>query len=332
MKKPARMQKAQDYIWRHRRTIINRLTFRKLLNAAVNQFEYRAKKTVLRSKPLFMKVEPTYLCQIHCPACTYHQVGSKVVIPKNPNLGYDDFVKIVEPIKDYLVGISLSARGEPTLCKDLFKMIRYCSDNNIGTDIASNLSKPFSDEDIEASVDSGLDHVLVALDGTTQEVYEMYRIGGRLDLVLENSRRIIEAKRRKGADHPFMEAKFIFFQHNKHQYEEAKQLSIKMGFDRFSSVLDWNDPERLSENKAAIVENRAKKRVCYWPYRTLLVGWDGAVFPCCSCDFTLGNAIADNIRDVWNNVEYRELRKAVSSGKVTSENSKHCVGCVMFQR
>ena len=37
----------------------------------------------------------------------------------------------------------------------------------------------------------GLDRLIISLDGTTQEVYQQYRVGGRLEKVLEGTRNVV---------------------------------------------------------------------------------------------------------------------------------------------
>ena len=57
----------------------------------------------------------------------------------------------------------------------------------------------------EAVVRSGLDTMIVSLDGVTQDVYEQYRVAGRLDRVLDNLRLLVETKRRLGVETPYLE-------------------------------------------------------------------------------------------------------------------------------
>ncbi len=49
----------------------------------------------------------------------------------------------------------------------------------------------FSQWHAEQMVKSGLEHLIVAIDGSTQESYSRYRVGGRLDKVIENLRILI---------------------------------------------------------------------------------------------------------------------------------------------
>ncbi|MCE5324695.1 SPASM domain-containing protein [bacterium] len=236
----------------------------------------------------------------------------------------------MEPIVDTTVSVSFSLRGDAFTNPEVFDMIRYCHDHNIGSEVPSNLSYKFSDSDLMKIIDSKLDHLIVAVDGTTQEVYEKYRRGGKLNWVLDNSRRLIELKKKVGSHTPLMECKFVVFRHNKHQYDDAKQLSQEIGFDRFSSVLDHGDPDRLKFRADKLEHLDRTHKPCFWVYRTAIICCDGMVCPCCSDKFNMGNAISDNILTVWNGAKYQALRQMFVTGKPTDDNSKGCIGCPSF--
>jgi MoaA/NifB/PqqE/SkfB family radical SAM enzyme len=330
MRKTLNMWCQFDYLRRHYQTVIGHLTRAKVANIILNDYEMRRKKLVLRSLPPFLKVEATALCQLECPGCPWHAESATRPAPST-SMTYEQFVEIMEPIKDTTVEISFSLRGDTLLNKEAVRMVGYCRDNNIGSVIPSNLSYEFGDDIIEAIIDSGLDHLIVAVDGTTQEVYEKYRKGGRLELVLDNSRRLIEMKRQKRSKTPLMECKFIRFTHNDHQYDEAKQLSESMGFDRSSSVLDVHHPRRPTMWNELADRSRRGRKACYWVYRTSVILSDGQVCACCDDKLNLGNALADGgFRAVWNGDCYRTLRRMFVTGKPTDANCGVCVGCSHF--
>jgi len=319
-----------DYFKRHYQTVIRHLTPKKIANILFNTYEMEKKKVILKSRPPFLKVEPTALCQLHCPGCPWHQEASPREFSTSGNLSYDKFVKLIDPIRDTTVEISFSLRGDAFMNRDIFDMISYCRKYNIGSEIPTNFSYKFNDETLERIIDCGLDHIIIAVDGTTQEVYEQYRKGGHLDWVLDNARRLIELKRKKHSKTPLVECKFISFVHNEHQFEEAKKLSESMGFDRFSTVLDHFHPKRKAEFENTIRKSDKKKKSCYWVYRTSVICWDGQVCPCCNDRFNLGNAVEDGFLNVWNNEHYRAMRTMFITGEPVEEQGKVCIGCRTF--
>lgn len=67
--------------------------------------------------------------------------------------------------------------GEPLLNPEIYRMIKYCEERNILSVTSTNLNK-FSRENARDLVESGLDALIIALDGIAEETYSKYRIGG----------------------------------------------------------------------------------------------------------------------------------------------------------
>jgi MoaA/NifB/PqqE/SkfB family radical SAM enzyme len=109
---------------------------------------------------------------------------------------------------------------------------------------STNLSVRF---DADALVQTGLNFLFLSIDGATQETYGRFRRGGELDLVLDNVRRLVEAKRRLGTGTPFLLWRYLTFEHNLHEVELARQLATELGVDQFSVTtpfgVAWDDPD-----------------------------------------------------------------------------------------
>jgi hypothetical protein len=68
-------------------------------------------------------------------------------------------------------------------------------------------------------------------------------------LVLENVRRLVEAKRRSGRQTPVLTWRLLAFRHNVHEIPAAMEMAEKIGVDAFSAApawgIEWDDPEIL---------------------------------------------------------------------------------------
>ena len=64
-----------------------------------------------------------------------------------------------------------------------------------------------NDANARRTVESGLDRLIISIDGTTQDVYSQYRVGGDLEKVLEGAANIVKWKKDLKSKTPF-----IFFQ------------------------------------------------------------------------------------------------------------------------
>ncbi len=157
---------------RHFRIITRHLTARKIRNILLNQLEFKLQKDRPKSFPVYMKIEPTRFCHLRCPYCPHSDPKYNKQFTKTKQLKFNDFKKIVDPLSDTLLGISLSNYGEPLWCEDLTKMIEYANNKNVGTMFPTNLSVPLSDDKAEKLVRSGLDMIMVSLNGATQETYD----------------------------------------------------------------------------------------------------------------------------------------------------------------
>lgn len=297
------------------RTSISHSTSKKFSNLVVNETEFKTKKIILSSTPYFIKVESTPNCFLKCPKC-YHGKGElKNKDNEKMILTLDNFKKIIDPFADNIFGVNLSHRGEPLLNPYLFQIIAYCHERNIGTIFPTSFSMKLSQEQLEQIVTCGLDHLIVSIDGITQDVYEKYRRGGDLNLVLKNASTLINIKNKLNSKTPFVEFKFILFDHNSHQLKDAEKLSIRMGFDKFTVVLDNSSPDLAKIQNQIKTKKSAKKKPCYWPWNSMVIYWDGTVSPCCGGHYKMGNAFETPINSIWNNERYQELRSSFTEQK-----------------
>src|SRR5262249_39847875 len=107
-----------------------------------------------------------------------------------------------------------------------------------------------NDENARRTIESGLDRLIISIDGTTQDVYEQYRVGGNLNKVLEGTKNIIRWKKELKSKTPFIIFQFLVVKPNEHQVEDVKNLAAEIGVDdvwlKTAQVYDYeNDPNQL---------------------------------------------------------------------------------------
>ena len=93
--------------------------------------------------------------------------------------------------------VQLFSWGEPILNKSFPEMIRYASQSphKIRSTTSVNLNVLTNDKQIKGLLTSNLDALHVSIDGVTQEVYEKYRVGGNLETVFNNFKKLLASKR-----------------------------------------------------------------------------------------------------------------------------------------
>jgi MoaA/NifB/PqqE/SkfB family radical SAM enzyme len=301
-----------SYFKRHFSTFFPHITIRKIINLLLNEIEMNLRITTPKSLPPYIKIEPTPQCQLRCEGCAQRNPDFRKQFNNHMQLSIDDLTKIIDPISDTLLGVSLSLYGEPMLNRNLISLIEYIHSKNVAVSFPTNFSIKFNKEQAERMVLSGLDCIYVSLDGASQETYSKYRVGGNFELVLRNVELLSNAKKEFRSKHPIIVWKFVNFEHNKHEIEVVKGSYKTLGFDSYELVTDFFGSVNLEaekEYKKNIIKN---KKVCYWPWNTMIIRWDGSTSPCCpfgTDEFNLGNSIKINTKEVWSSPEYDSLRR-----------------------
>jgi MoaA/NifB/PqqE/SkfB family radical SAM enzyme len=314
--------------------------WRKLFNLVMVELQLRFGRTRVRGYPFEWEVDTTNVCQLKCPLC---HTGLGTVHRDKGVMHFDTFTSTVDQMKDYCIWLSLYSWGEPFLNKDIDRFIAYAHEKRIATIVSSNLNKPLTPEMAERLIKSGLDVLIISLDGTTQDVYEVYRVTGHLDRVLENLRLIVETRKRLGSKTPFLEWQYIVMRQNEHQVENARRMAQEMGVDTITfKPVDFphgsEDIELARQwlpraDLAARLANPFRKPYsedgarCWRLWRSAVVNWDGGYAPCCyltdaSDDF--GNVRTHSIKEIWNNGLYRTARGLFQK----SGTPKEYVGCI----
>jgi MoaA/NifB/PqqE/SkfB family radical SAM enzyme len=183
---------------KHFSTFAPYITPKKIYNLALNEYEMRTGKVRLKSLPPFIKVDPTPVCNLRCPGCSQSDPEFKRRFDETNHLTIDNIKTIIEPLKDTLLGVSLSLSGEPFTNPNLTEIISYLHKNKISVNFPSNFSSKFSEEQLEKIIQSGLDTIYISLDGISEESYKQYRVGGSFDLVRKNVERLAAMKSAMG--------------------------------------------------------------------------------------------------------------------------------------
>jgi MoaA/NifB/PqqE/SkfB family radical SAM enzyme len=221
----------------------------KILNICLGQYHFHARSATLLSRPAGLVVDPSNVCQLACPGCVHSASNEALKLfdwPKG-TLSEDRFAALLTRYGPHAVGVYFCDYGEPLLNLNTPKLIRMAKRYLLSTALSTSLSVRKLDAD--AVVESGLDFMVMSIDGVTQPVYETFRRNGDLELVLDNVRKLVEAKRRLKRQTPVLSWNFLAFDHNSHQIPEALRMARRLGADQFRVVnpfdVRWDDPQIL---------------------------------------------------------------------------------------
>jgi MoaA/NifB/PqqE/SkfB family radical SAM enzyme len=157
--------------------LFSKLNSRRILNAAKLFSSYYISKTIKKliqwGMPLSIEIEPTTICNLRCPQCPS---GLREFTRDTGMLDLDLYKKIIDELSPELVWLILYFQGEPFLNKSFLEFVKYAASKNLYTATSSN-AHYFTDEMAKATVESGLDRLIISIDGTNQETYSKYRKG-----------------------------------------------------------------------------------------------------------------------------------------------------------
>lgn len=312
---------------RHWITFLRLNSRKKMVNLIMILTQFVLRRPIVKGYPFILKVEPTSRCNLKCPGCIAH--GTDFPIEEG-DMSFDLFKKLCDEMGDYLYKISLYITGEPLLNNQIYDMIAYATKKRIGTVISTNFHA-FNEDKAERMISSGLSHIIVCLDGVSQEVYEKYRVGGKVNRVLNNLDILTRKKKEMGSRLPYVEIQAIRNEYNEQELPQIQDLTRRLKADRFTIRED------LRGYKTA-----ERDRTCFWLWFTSLVTEKGLVIPCCASAWwksgkkEFGNVKTTDFRDVWNNNRYREARKMFlgkgNTAGASRAKSSLCAECNIFRR
>jgi MoaA/NifB/PqqE/SkfB family radical SAM enzyme len=225
--------------------LFGKLMALKIVNLAVSRYHFEHRHTALASRPVQLMLDPANNCHLSCPGCV-HTSNSTLAAGYDWPGGllslatYEQFLKELGPLA---FGAVFYNYGEPLLNKRTPGMIRAAKNHLLHTCISTNFSLPI---DAPALVDCGLNFLFLSIDGASQEVYSRFRRGGDLALCLENTRKLLAERERRGSNVPYILWRFLTFEHNLHEVDEAIRIATDMGVDQISITtpfaVDWDDP------------------------------------------------------------------------------------------
>jgi MoaA/NifB/PqqE/SkfB family radical SAM enzyme len=292
----------------------------------------------LKSLPYQFTVDPAVgICNLKCPMCV---TGLDFFVRRPELMNFDDFQKFVGKVEHYAYRINFYNWGEPFLNPHIFDMIRYAHEHRIFVQASSNMIS-FDQDMAQQAVLSGLDSLLVPLDGSTQETYEVFRRGSELAAVIEQTRLLEAVKKRLGSPYPVVTMRMIISRFNEHQVDDARRIACDLGvhFETVSIIL--LNPDDPAQAKTWLPQDEAKSHYNYtrlenvhpcdelWISMTIYPG--GGVSPCCwpcpqQLDF--GNLRDHPLANIWNNDTYLISRRLFSRWRVRqAPEMTICVPC-----
>ena len=323
--------------------LLSKLTIQRIWNASkvflsfqISQFTGRP---IQWGYPVSISFEPTTSCNLRCPECPS---GLRAFSRDTGMLQKDFFRETIDDIHRHVMYLIFYFQGEPYLNPDFLDMVKCASSKRIYTATSTN-AHYLTDEVAKRTVESGLDRLIISIDGATQDVYRQYRVGGNLDKVIAGAKNIIKWKKELKSKTPYVFFQFLVVKHNEHQIEDIKKLAKEIGVDdvRFKTaqVYDYEtDPNQLiptidkysrykktKDGKYAPKNKLANQ--CWKLWHANVITWDGLVVPCCfdkDAMHRLGNLKNESFKKIWTNDNYRQFRAELMKSRKNIDICSNC--------
>ncbi len=337
--------------------LLSKLTIKRFWNGILLVSSYIYSKItgypIPAGMPISISFEPTTSCNLRCPECPS---GLRSFTRPTGMLEVDLFKKTIDSLADSLLYLIFYFQGEPYLNPHFLDLVKYAVKKRIYTATSTN-AHYLNDENARKTVESGLDRLIISIDGTTQETYQAYRVGGDLEKVIEGTKNIIKWKKELKSATPFVIFQFLVVKPNEHQLEEVKQLGDKLGVDavwfKTAQIYDYeNGSELIPTNekysryelaglktlvlndKTPATNEGVKYKIknkmlnhCWKMWHSCVITWDGLVVPCCfdkDAEYRMGSLKSKNFAEVWKSAIYTNFRKSLISSRGEIEMCKNC--------
>lgn len=320
-------------------------------NLLQSQANMLLKRSMIGNYPAYAVIEPASYCQLRCPACP---TGLRLGTRASASMSWERYKSVIDEVGDYLFRLDLYNWGEPLLHEQTPEFIQYAESKGIRVSVDSNLSVKLSDDYVRRVVKSGLERLVVSLDGATQETYSIYRRGGDISLVRENMLRIRAAKNELGLSTPTVRWKYLVFQHNEHEVDLAQKAFRDWGADEFTAVgaimpkvSPYDQLFKPSAQYTSCLDlyswgKRGGDRTCSWLYQGLVLNANGTISPCDGIEIEdddfARHSVDQGFFATWNNRQFVEARRFCAnpskknrSGEAATEKLSTCERCPAFR-
>ncbi len=328
---------------------IRKLRLRRVLNAgkiALSYYLSRAlHRPVIWGLPVSISFEPTTACNLRCPECPS---GLRAFSRPTGNLREDFFRAAIDGLYRELIYLIFYFQGEPYINPAFLDMVSYAAQKGLYT-ITSTNGHFLNEANARRTVESGLDRLIISVDGTTQEVYEQYRQGGKLEVVLQGARNVISWKRKLGSHKPHVVFQFLVVRPNETQIPEIYRLAREIGVDevrlKTAQIYDYQQGNPLIPlqqqysryRKQSDGTFRIKNKLlnhCWKMWHACVITWDGLVVPCCfdkDATHRLGNLKNQHFPEIWRGPDYQRFRQALLWGRDQIDICSNCTeGCKIW--
>lgn len=293
--------------------------------------------------PLRAQIENSTVCNLACQMCPL-----KDMTRRRGFMSFVQFKKIFDILRTPF--LNLTGYGESFLNKDIFKMVAYAKSKGAFVKFDSN-GTLLTPQNIEKALDSGLDLLSFSVDGATKKTYEKIRLGSNFEAVTKGIRDLIEERKKRKS--PLQVHLAVVVQNdNVAELLDLIKLGENLRVDKVNPtpVVEYDLPRNKQflldsyKNKLKVIinqylkvkdsikvqvdieplfdflepENSQKSKVCFIPWYSTYISWEGDVYPCCyyyNGQINFGNIFKKSFAEIWNSLAYQKFRESLRDNR-----------------
>ena len=295
-------------------------------------------RAIHRGSPTSISLEPTTSCNLRCPECPS---GLRNFTRPTGMLTDETYRKVIDELGPKLTYLIFYFQGEPYLNPKFLEHVAYATRKNIYTATSTN-AHYLTDQKAKETVESGLDRLIISIDGSSQDTYEQYRIGGQISKVIEGTQNVIRWKKELKSKTPYVIFQYLVVKPNEHQLAEVQQLADDIGVDevafKTAQIYDYEEGSELIPTIEKYARYRQKPNGkweiknkllnhCWKMWHSCVITWDGKVVPCCfdkDAHHQLGALESSGFGPIWRGESYTQFRQALVRSRSEIEMCRNC--------
>ena len=312
---------------------------RTLANYRLWQKEQAERPLEMHSIPPFIEIELTNRCNLACIQCL-RSLGLKPY--QLGDITFDNYKKVLAQFP-HIMNLSLNGFGEPFMHPQFFDIVAYTRKERPICKIGIYTNGMLIDQERAYKLmDCGLTELNISIDAALPDTYRRVRRGGKLDVLHDNIRGLMKAKRETGARFPMVGLNYVLLNENEGELVKFVEQAHEFGVDFINCITyagyDWGFQNRRTPDNYKRELDAARKRMdelgvrcksfpsedlswtdpktpfaCqfFWGEEFRVTFNGDITLGCCSPfkeTFSYGNLLEQPFTEIWNNEFYRRNR------------------------
>lgn len=231
------------------------------------------------------------------------------------------FQRIIDQAAPELEFAYLHHLGESLFHGQIGELIRHAKGRGVALGLSTNATY-LTRRKGEVLLRSGLDFLVISLDGASPDAYRRMRPGGDFPSTLANVQGFLALRGARAQ--PQVAVQMIVTEHNQDEVSAFARAWEGRALVMIKEARDWAGQVPLQlgvpGGGGGPRPSRAgeQRPVCRMPWTEMTVLWDGLVVPCANVyerQNVLGDLTVQTVDEVWNGAAMQALRRAHLQGQ-----------------